>query len=254
MYSVSDIAKLLDVNGKTVKDWSYHFSEYLSSTANPTKGEQRFYTVEDIRIFAYASLYWEEEPDIECIKMGLNSQEYYDIDLINNFITEITPVFQEPTEEIVGMESNILFTGMASLDNLLSLANEFKESGDILFKAIKKQGNLYDFTNPILYQYRHAIELYLKSILRKPIRTHKLQVLYPKFENLIRVEFQTVVPSWLKEMINGFAQIDPQGDILRYGEGIAYDEILVNLEQLKIKMDWFSKSMNRIHGHLKNGY
>lgn len=251
MYSVADIAKIFDVNGKTIKDWSFHFSEYLSSTANPPKGEQRFYTLEDTRIFAYVLLYWEDEPDIEYIKLGLNSQEYYDIDPINNLISQIAPIFQEPTEEFVSIESRVLFAGMASLDNQLSLANAFKESGDILFETVKKQGNLYDFANPTLYQYRHAIELYLKSILSKPPRTHNLLKLYEEFETLIKTKFQIAVPTWLKDMIVGFNQIDPKGDIFRYGEDIADDEILVDLQQLKTKMDWFSKSINLIYDKLE---
>lgn len=246
MYSVSETATILKVDGKTVKDWSFHFAEYLSSTANPPKGEQRFYAVEDIRIFAYVLLYWEDEPDIENIKLGLNSQDYYDIEPINNLINQIVPIFQEPTEEIAGVRSNVIFAGMASLDNQLSLANSFKESGDILFETVKEQGNLYDFASPILYQYRHAIELYLKSTLSKPPRTHNLLKLYEKFEALIRTKFQTAVPAWLKDMITGFNEIDPKGDIFRYREDIASDEILVNLLLLKTKMDWFAKGVNHI--------
>ena len=250
-FTVAEVAKIMNVNGKTIKDWSFHFAEYLSSTANPRKGTQRFFTIDDIRVFAYILLCWEDNPDIEYIKIGLNSQEYYDIEPINNFIVQIAPIFQEPTEEIVGIESNVLFAGMASVDNQLSLANAFKESGDILFEAIKEHGNLYDFANPILYQYRHAIELYLKSILNKPPKTHNLLKLSEKFEDLIKTKFQTTVPAWLKDMIVGFNHIDPKGDIFRYGEDIASDEILVNLLLLKTKMNWFAKSVNRISGELE---
>lgn len=251
MYSVADVAKIFDVNGKTVKDWSYHFSEYLSEGANPAKGKQRFYSIEDIRIFAYVLLYWDENPDFENIKYGLNSEDYYEIEPINKLITELSPIFQEPTEEITNIGSNVIFAGMASLDGRLSIANAFKESGDILFETVKEQGNLHDFTSPILYQYRHAIELYLKSILIKPEKIHDLLKLYDKFETLIKTEFQTEVPSWLKEMILGFNKIDPGGDILRYGEEIATDEILIDLRQLKLKMSWFAKSVNNIYYKLE---
>lgn len=254
MYRVAETAKILGVDRKIIKDWSFHFSEYLSSTANPPKGKQRFYAIEDIRVFAYVLLYWEEKPDIEYIKLGLNSQEYYDIELINNLITQIPPIFQEPTEELAGIESNVIFAGMASLNNLLSLGNAFRESGDMLFEAIKNRRDLYDFASPILYQYRHAIELYLKSILRNPPKIHNLFTLYEKFETLVKEDFQTNIPSWLKDMIAGFNQIDPDGVIFRYGEEIANDEILVDLQQLKTKMNWFAKSVNRIHDELEKMY
>ncbi len=70
MYSVAETAKILQVDKKHIKDWSFHFSEYLSPQANPQKDKQRFYTLEDIRIFAYVLIYWEDEPDIENIKNG----------------------------------------------------------------------------------------------------------------------------------------------------------------------------------------
>lgn len=57
--TVAQVAKIIAVNNKTIKDWSYHFAEYLSRTANPPKGEQRFYSFEDVRVFAYLQLYWE---------------------------------------------------------------------------------------------------------------------------------------------------------------------------------------------------
>ncbi len=129
--------------------------------------------------------------------MGLNSQDYYHIEPIDNLIAQIAPIFQEPTEEIAGIKNKVIFAGMASLNNHLSLANAFKESGDILFKAISEQGNLYDFTSPILYQYRHAIELYLKSILREAPKSHNLQLLYGDFEILIKTYFQKDIPKWI---------------------------------------------------------
>jgi len=254
MYSVSETAKILEVDGQTIKDWSFHFSEYLSSAANPPKGQQRFYALEDIRIFAYALLYWEEKPDIEYIKLGLNSQEHYRIEPINNLITQIAPIFQEPTEEIAGIESNVIFAGMASLDNQLSLANAFKESGDILFEAILEQGDLYDFASTILYQYRHAIELYLKSILRESPKTHNLLSLYDSFETSVKFHFQEDIPSWINDMIKGFNELDPKGDIFRYNEIISRDEILIDLRLLKTKMDWFGKSINRIYAKLKENF
>lgn len=254
IYSVAETAKMLEVDGKTIKNWSFYFAEYLRSTANPPKGQQRFYSLEDIRVFAYVLLYWEENPDIEYIKLGLNSQEYYDIEPINNLIIQIAPIFQEPTEEMTGLGNNVIFAGMTSLDNQLSLANAFKKSGDILFETVKKQGNLYDFVSPILYQYRHAIELYLKSVLREPPKSHNLLSLYDSFEALVKLHFQEDIPLWLSDIIKGFNELDPKGDIFRYNEMISRDEILIDLKLLKTKMDWFGKSINRIYKKLRKSF
>jgi hypothetical protein len=47
-YSVSDVAKLLNVERKLIKDWAYHFSDYLNSKANPPKGIEREFTTDDL--------------------------------------------------------------------------------------------------------------------------------------------------------------------------------------------------------------
>lgn len=49
----------------------------------------------------------------------------------------------------------------------------------------------------------------------------------------MKTKFQATVPSWLKDMVSGFNQMYPRGNIFRDGEDIADDEILVDLQQLK---------------------
>lgn len=250
MFSISQTAKLFGVERKTILDWSYYFSEYLSKSSNPPKREQRFYTIEDIRIFAYVLLYWEEKPDIEYIKYGLNSGEFYDIEPINNLISHITPIFQEPTDENSNIETNMVFGGMAPLGDILSLANAFKKSGDMLVEATKDEYDRYSFISPILYQYRHAIELFLKSFLSESIISHDLLKLYEKFETLIQKEFQIYVPDWFKILVLAFDKIDKEGTVFRYGGKIEGDEILVDLHHIKTMMNWLAESISRIHDKL----
>lgn len=68
----SQVGKIFGVDRDVVKTWAYHFKEYLSPSANPTKGEVRHFEDRDIPILAYVYQYWEDDPDIECIKIGLN--------------------------------------------------------------------------------------------------------------------------------------------------------------------------------------
>ena len=72
------MAELLSVDKKTIKDWAYHFSDYLSSNANPVKGLTREFTVDDLCTFGYISMYWEDSPDIDNIKYGLNSNSQFE--------------------------------------------------------------------------------------------------------------------------------------------------------------------------------
>jgi len=70
-YTVADVARIFQVEIKLVKDWVYYFSDYLNPRASPPKGTERVFIIDDIRVFAYIFYYWEKDPDVEYIKMGL---------------------------------------------------------------------------------------------------------------------------------------------------------------------------------------
>ena len=91
--SVADVARILRVEKKLVKDWAYFFAEYMSMTATPKKGEVREFQLEDIRVMAYVFTLWEDEPDMENIKYGLNTNSHYQSDSIDSLIVELTPIF-----------------------------------------------------------------------------------------------------------------------------------------------------------------
>lgn len=50
MYSSTQISKLFNISGETVRSRSETFAEFLSPTANPGDGRTRQYTEEDVRV------------------------------------------------------------------------------------------------------------------------------------------------------------------------------------------------------------
>jgi hypothetical protein len=96
---VSEVARILGVDRNLVKKWVFHFKEHLTQEANPSKGTPRQFTPADLQVFAYVSTYWEDDPDFENIEAGLNcgdhQREPYD-----DLLTLVTPLFQEPPEEL----------------------------------------------------------------------------------------------------------------------------------------------------------
>lgn len=93
-------AKMFDVDRQTIKTWAYVFIDYLSRAANPSTGLIRHFTIEDVRVFAYVLMYWEENPDIEYIKIGLNSRSQFEYDNIDEFITGLLPLFRDMPEDV----------------------------------------------------------------------------------------------------------------------------------------------------------
>ena len=75
MRTVSEVARMFDVDRDVVKTWCYHFAEHLSPEATPPKGQERHFTDSDVLVLAVIFYYWEDDPDFEHIHACLNSGE-----------------------------------------------------------------------------------------------------------------------------------------------------------------------------------
>src|SRR5882724_2383170 len=130
-FTVANVAQILGVEKNQVKEWANEFSEYMSSNANPKKGTPREFNIDDIRVMAYIFSFWEDNPDIECIKMGLNSNNHYEHEMIDNLLIEATPIFIKPPEGIdETWKHGVLFSGLAQFGDQFYLANSYKLAGD----------------------------------------------------------------------------------------------------------------------------
>jgi hypothetical protein len=77
-FGVSEVARILKVDRDLIKTWAYLFRDYLKPPANPSKGNPRQFCTEDLRVLAYVSMYWEDNPDVESIRCGLNTEDHFE--------------------------------------------------------------------------------------------------------------------------------------------------------------------------------
>lgn len=159
-FGVSETAKLLNIDKEILKKWSNIFSAYLSSSAVPQNGEKREYLIDDIRVFAYIHTFWEENPDIENIKYGLNSNSHYENPIIEDFVTSIIPFFQEFPEGIDETWRGVVFGGEFISEDLFLLADSYKLAGDRLVDIALDNYEERELFHPAIYNYRHSTELY----------------------------------------------------------------------------------------------
>lgn len=97
------------------------------------------------------------------------------------------------------------------------LANSYFLAGDALIRAVLDgDTGRHDLINPVLYVYRHGIELYLKCIVRPDERNHNLGSLLEGFCRHIRQRYNEPVPSWITKPIAEFSTYDPRSDVFRY--------------------------------------
>jgi hypothetical protein len=247
-FGVSEVANLFDVKRDTILTWTYTFSEYLQPKAKPNKGNVRKFSLEDILVFSYVLMYWEDDPDIESIKYGLNANEHYESPYLDT-VTSITPLFTESPDNIEEVNSGVLVMGLSETGDRFSLAESYKLAGDRLIDAALINDEKLSLFYPIIYNYRHATELYLKSFVsnsKKKRGSHSLLPLLTKFGDLILKEFNTKLPPWFENIVTVFDDFDPGGTTFRYGGRIKYDEMFVNLRHVKILMNWLSDSFRTI--------
>ncbi|MFN2303447.1 MAG: hypothetical protein ACK2TV_06915 [Anaerolineales bacterium] len=253
-FSVSGIARVLEVDKDVVKLWASIFKEYLKSPANPPKGIPRQFDADDLRVLSYISMYWEDDPDIESIKRGLNSNHHYE-EIYNHFISSKTPLFIDPPVELNEdwrHGSLIGVGGLTEVEATLSLADSYKLAGDRLIEAALSNDEANELISPIIYVYRHSTELYFKAIIG-PRKGHDLGKLLEEFKSLLEEEFpelNTDLPSEFEDTIRVFNDFDQSGTAFRYS-GDSFREAWVDLIQVKSRMGWMAESFQIIWTRLR---
>jgi hypothetical protein len=151
-FSMADAVRIFQVDSKAIKDWIYYFSEHLGKNATPIKGVCRTFEIADIRVMAFIYSYWEENPDIEAINMGLNTNGHYDNEPIDNLIIRLTPFFIEPPENIdETWKHGVVFGGLSDFADTFFLANSYKIAGDKLIDIALKDEEGYSLFCPAIY-------------------------------------------------------------------------------------------------------
>lgn len=235
-----------------METWAFHFKEYLTKGANPSQGIARQFTLSDLPVLAYVFTYWEDDPDFENIEVGLRRGEYQE-QPYNDFLTSVTPLFQEPPEELdETWVHGSLMGGIVDAFDTFTLADSYKLAGDMLVDTALSAVEVNEFVYPIIYSYRHATELYLKAILSPKKRNHNLEALLQKLHDYLKREHATVIPTWFENVILAFAGFDPDSTTFRYGEGGVFSrrtdggEFWVDLPHIKRLMGWVAESCQRI--------
>ncbi len=259
-FGVSETARIFEVDRNLVKTWAHHFSDYLGPGANPAKGMPRQFSVEDLRVLAYVSMYWEDEPDIEYIKIGLNCENHLE-QPYNDLLTSLTPLFQELPDNLDETWTHgTVISGMAEIADAFALAESYKLAADILVDAALSSGDTFELACPIIYNYRHATELYLKATVVHVKKDHDLLWLLQEFKKVLKTEFtdfDATIPEWFENIVLVFNDFDPDSTTFRYGGLSSFSkqgEVWVDLPHIKRLMGWLAKSFQKIRRHRNNNY
>jgi hypothetical protein len=143
----------------------------------------------------------------------VDGQTFSDADLVE-------PIFREPPDDI-GREDAwggpyaFLLGGMGE-PSIQDIAAQYFDAANQLVDNIQGQ-KVEDYTValPVLFLYRHAIELILKAAMRGG-DGHELDKLADQFSAFIEREYKENVPAWLMNRLYEVADIDPRSTSFRY--------------------------------------
>jgi hypothetical protein len=101
---------------------------------------------------------------------------------------------------------------------LPEIGQQYFDAADALVELITSQAiEDYKLGNPVIYLYRHSIELFLKEIL-PGTWGHNLEALAGKFEAFVRAEFAATVPDWIIGRLNEISRLDPDSATFHYNQ------------------------------------
>jgi hypothetical protein len=218
-----------------VKAWAWSFKKHLSGQANPTKGCPRAFTDSDVLALMYVYMRSDGGDDIEEIRAGLDREDQY-ADQYRDLLYAHTPILQEPPDDLDETWRHGILLNGGGVDGYLALARNYRESADALLDSALKSGEPRDWGYPVLFAYRHTLELYLKIIGEADERTHSLK----ECVRLIETRHGERLPSPAREWIIELDKIDPAGTAFRYvddqAQTLKYAEFWVDFVQFKFAM------------------
>ncbi|HEX3716835.1 MAG TPA: hypothetical protein VH595_02610 [Verrucomicrobiae bacterium] len=234
--NITETARVLGVERDQVKKWASLFQEYLGKQANPGNGGPRSFSDLDLMVFAYIATLWEAKPDLEAIKIGLNQEEhleegFYKLLYLNS------PILQEPPDGLdETWQHGVLWIGGHGQEQF-ELARNYRYAAETMLDLALKRGETRHWICPLLFAYRHTLELYLKIIGEISAHTHSLATCVELVETRHGAKFNSRAKGWIQEL----DKIDPQpGTAFRYEDDLKkrqdYTEYWIDLRQFKFAM------------------
>jgi len=163
-------------------------------------------------------------------------------------------IFQEIPEEInEDWIHGSLFGGMGSVMNNFDMAKSFRKAAESLILRNNQAFEAFEVQCPLLYLYRHAIELYLKGIIKRfGLKNNVKNLRHDLSEafSLVKDFLQThdyKIPDTVEKLILEFAELDEKSFLFRYGEGAQPGEFWIDFIQLKDKMGWLFDGFENIY-------
>lgn len=171
----------------------------------------------------------------------------------------MTKLFRDPgegdeREDGYSEPHGFLLSGMGP-DERESIAYQYLQAANLIVESVRQKRIAdYEIAYPVLYLYRHAIEVLLKVLVGGSKNHHRLDALGSDLVIHVREHFGQEVPRWVIEQLNEVARIDPTSQAFRYGED-RYSNCKANQRrpvphETYVRVEDLHNSMNRLYSAL----
>ena len=169
----------------------------------------------------------------------------------------VSPIFAEVPDEIgETWTGSFLVGGMASAPNDMEIARAYIESAERLIDSAANDREPWRVAYPILFLYRHALELLLKAVVKPSKLTHELKPLVQALDDLLTQRFGQRLPQSLQADLLMFSHIDNDSQGFRYARArsgarrFLEGEYWVQLDMLKQRMRLLHDGLQKMHAAL----
>jgi len=241
-YDVAETARILETDTQQLKAWAYQFRDNLSTSANPKKGASPSFTTQDVLVLLYVSHFWEDDPDIEAIVVGLNSEDHLE-DTYVHVLWNRTPLLQNDVPEHLDEPSRygLLVTPHIHLKRI-EVARSYHHAANVLWDKANDSGFPLLECYPVLFSYRHALELYLK-ILGDIGKGHSLKSCMDAVEKHLKKKIRHPMKEWIMTL----HRMDETGWSFRYEpetEGTMDDGQWLDWSRFRYAMDTLFRELD----------
>ena len=130
------------------------------------------------------------------------------------------------------------------------MADAYRAAASRLLDAACKHGESWESVDPVLYCFRHALELHLKALLpTKAKQKHTLRELTDELHARMQGRYKPQRLDWLRDRIREFEKIDSRSTSFRYHDEVAPNreaELWVDFARLRLIMDAVFENLEMI--------
>lgn len=131
----------------------------------------------------------------------------------------------------------------------VEIARAFAVAGHRLLEQARKVHETWEAAHPILFCYRHTLELYLKAVVQPKQRNHGLGELWANLHDQLQSRFREDHVVWLGARIREFDTIEPRSTAFRYHDAHPQHidpELWVDFNHLAVQASRIFEAMEAI--------